>query len=70
MYLEIDGKIHGELEQPSKSTLTRNKDLSGLYAPYTILSEDDAKLLKLDKNDLAVYLVRLEYTKWLATHGD
>ncbi len=74
MYLEIDGKIHGIFEQPSKSTMNRNKDLN-LYCryedlSYTILSEEDAKFFKLDKEDLAGYLVGLEYTKWLATHGD
>ncbi len=71
MYLEIDGKVHGIFEQPTKSTMARNRDL--YYhggAAFSILSEEDAKFFKLDKEDLAGYLVGLEYTKWLATHGD
>ena len=71
-YLEIDGKVHGIFEQPSKATMSRNKDLN-LYCAisglsYTILSEEDAKFFKLDKEDLAGYLIGLEYTKWLSVN--
>ena len=66
MYLEVDGKVHGIFEQPTKNTMNRNRDLIYYNTPFSILSEEDAKFFKLDKEDLAGYLIGLEYTKWLA----
>ena len=67
-YLEIDGKVHGIFEQPTKNTVARNWDLYTYDIPFTILSEEDAKFFKLDKEDLAGYLIGLEYTKWLCVN--
>jgi len=65
-YLELDGKVHGTLEMPTKNTVRRNLDYENIKHSYVILSEEDAKFFKLDFGDLAAYLILLEYTKHLA----
>jgi len=62
-YLELDGKVHGNLEMPTKNTVRRNNDYENIKLNYVILSEEDAKFFKLDFGDLAAYLILLEYTK-------
>ena len=65
-YMELDGKIHGNLEQPSERTLQRNTDYEVDHINYIIISEEDAKFFKLDLCDLAAYMVLHEYSKHLA----
>jgi len=65
-YIELDGKIHGNLEQPTERTLRRNTDYEIDKLHYMIISEEDAKFFKLDLCDLTAYMVLHEYSKHLA----
>jgi len=65
-YIELDGKIHGSLEQPTEKTIKRNIDYEVAHYNYIILSEEDAKFFKLDVADLAAYRINEEYSKHLA----
>lgn len=66
VYIEIDGAVHGNLEQPSTNTLKRNSDFERTHMNYIILSEEDCKFYSLDIKSLAGYRVGEEYTKFLA----
>ena len=66
VYIEIDGHVHGILEQPTENTLRRNCDFERVNMNYIILSEEDAKFHGLDIKGLAGYRVGEEYTKFLA----
>ena len=65
-FLELDGKVHGTLEQPTQKTLSRNADFERAKLPYVIVSEEDAKFFKLDICDLSAYLIEQEYSKFLS----
>jgi len=62
-YLELDGKLHGNLSEQTEKTINRNGDYEASHKNYIILSEEDAKFFKLDLCDLAAYMVLHEYSK-------
>jgi len=66
VYLELDGRVHGNLEMPTKRTIQRNTDYEVAHYNYIILSEEDAKFFQLDIPDLAAYRINEEYSKHLA----
>ena len=66
LILELDGKIHGDLGQPTERTCNRNTDYETDKRNYIIISEEDAKFFKLDLKKLAAYMVLHEYSKHLA----
>ena len=65
-YIELDGKVHGNLECQTKKTINRNADYELGRYNYIIISEEDAKFFKLDLCDLTAYMVLHEYSKHLA----
>jgi hypothetical protein len=76
-YLESDGKVHGDLENPTQSTLKRNSDFEKAKIPYTIINHESIRELRkimglknvtveeLTKF-LVVYNAWQEYSKHLA----
>ncbi len=66
VFIEVDGKVHGHFEMPTKNTIKRNVDYEAAHYNYIILSEEDAKFHGLDIKGLAGYMVGEAYTKFLA----
>lgn len=66
VYIEIDGKVHGDLEMPTLNTLKRNMDYDMAHKNYIIINEELAKFFNLDIQQLASYRVSEEYSKFLA----
>ena len=66
LILELDGKIHGNLENQTDKTIARNMDYEIDHMNYIIISEEDAKFFKLDLCDLTAYMVSHEFSKHLA----
>ncbi len=60
LYIEIDGRIHGNLELPTHNTVMRNIDFIKTNMRYIILSEEDCKFYGLDIKGLAGYRVSEE----------
>ena len=44
--LESDGKVHGSLECPTKSTNERNKDFERTNRQYILINHEQVKVLK------------------------
>lgn len=44
--LESDGKVHGSLECPTKSTTERNKDFERTNRQYILINHEQVKVLK------------------------
>jgi len=44
--LESDGKVHGDLEQPTKNTMERNKDFERTGMEYIIINHEHINTLK------------------------
>jgi len=80
-YLEVDGKIHGSLEQPTASTLKRNADFERIGLQYTLINHEsittlrkimqsEGKLSSVKEPDIIEFLVSYmawqEYSKHLA----
>ena len=80
-YLEVDGKIHGSLEQPTKRTLERNADFERAGIKYTLINHEsittlrkimqsEGKLSHVKEPELIEFLVSYmawqEYSKHLA----
>jgi hypothetical protein len=76
-YLEVDGKVHGNLETPTESTIRRNADFERTNLPYIIINtESISKLRKImglknvSFNELTEFIVTYraweEYSKHLA----
>lgn len=80
-YLEVDGKIHGSLEQPTESTLKRNADFERIKLDYILINHEsisflrkimmkEGKLSHIKESDLIEFLVTYraweEYSKHLA----
>ena len=45
-YLESDGKVHGNLETPTLSTLKRNSDFEKAKLPYMIINHESIRELR------------------------
>ena len=76
-YLESDGKVHGNLETPTQSTLKRNSDFEKDKIPYMIINHESIrelrKIMQLKNVSveeltkfLVVYNAWQEYSKHLA----
>jgi len=65
-YVELDGKVHQTLDEPTEKTLIRNSDYERTNTPYIILNESDALEHNLDLCDLVTYLISYEHTKQMA----
>lgn len=80
-YLEVDGKIHGSLEQPTPSTLKRNADFERIGLDYILINhesitflrkimQEEGKLSGVRESELIEFLVSYraweEYSKHLA----
>lgn len=75
-FMEIDGKIHGDLENPTESTLKRNADFERIgigYCYYNIINTEsikgirqtlqkEGKLKSINENHLIEFLVT--YIAW------
>ncbi len=63
--IELDGKVHGSLDEASESkqTLARNMDYERAGFEYIILNEELAKEFNLNLVDLASYRVYEEEAK-------
>ena len=44
--LESDGKVHGNLEMPTKSTIQRNMDFENTFRNYILINHEHIKELK------------------------
>ena len=74
--LESDGKVHGDLEQPTKATIERNKDFERTDIDYILVNHEHVNILKkilnIVANDddlvrfLSAYRACEEYSKHLA----
>ena len=74
--LESDGKVHGDLEQPTKSTMERNKDFERTGMDYILINHEHVnslkKILNIVANDddlvrfLSCYRACEEYSKHMA----
>lgn len=80
-YMEVDGKIHGDLEQPTLSTLKRNADFERVNLNYILINHEsitnlrrimqkEGKFKNITEPDLIEFLVTYraweEYSKHLA----
>lgn len=76
-YLESDGKVHGNLENPTQSTLKRNSDFEKAKMQYMIINHESIrelrKIMELKNVSieeltkfLVVYNAWQEYSKHLA----
>lgn len=76
-YLESDGKVHGNLETPTQSTLKRNSDFEKARIPYMIINHESIRELRkimglknVSVEELTKFLVVYnawqEYSKHLA----
>lgn len=76
-YLESDGKVHGNLENPTESTLKRNTDFEKAKMQYMIINHESIKELRkimglsnVSVEELTKFLVVYnawqEYSKHLA----
>ena len=73
VYLESDGKVHGDLENPTDNTVKRNIDFENAKMTYILINHDHVNMLKkilhLVANDddlirfLAAYRVCEEFSK-------
>ena len=76
IYLESDGKVHGDLENPTERTTKRNLDFENTDMSYILINHEHVKSLKkileLVANDddlirfLAAYRACEEYSKYQA----
>ena len=79
--IEVDGKIHGDLEQPTLSTLKRNADFERINLNYILINHEsitnlrrimqkEGKFKNITEPDLIEFLVTYraweEYSKHLA----
>jgi len=46
LYLESDGKVHGDLETPTKSTLKRNSDFNKAGMNYILINHESIRILR------------------------
>jgi len=46
LYLESDGKVHGDLETPTKSTLKRNADFERAGLNYILINHESIRILR------------------------
>jgi hypothetical protein len=76
-YLESDGKVHGNLETPTQSTMKRNSDFEKAKIQYTLVNHESIrelrKIMELKNVSieeltkfLVVYNAWQEYSKHLA----
>jgi hypothetical protein len=76
-YMESDGKVHGNLETPTLSTMKRNSDFEKAKIPYMLINHESIKDLRkimglknitIDEltKFLVVYRAWEEYSKHLA----
>jgi hypothetical protein len=85
IYLESDGEVHGDLENPSASTIKRNADFNRINLKYVLINHESIKyLLKLMKEDgkmggisvenmiefLVTYRAWEEYSKYICTRTE
>jgi hypothetical protein len=61
--LELDGKVHGEIDMPTKKTLDRNGDYETTHKNYVVVNKEAGKFCKIDLLDHATLLVLHEYLK-------
>ena len=46
LFLESDGKVHGDLETPTKSTLARNRDFEKAGLDYILINHESIRILR------------------------
>jgi len=56
--IELDGKVHQSLEDPTKKTLRRNADYNRAGIIYILINEEQAEAYNLELRDLTAYRVR------------
>lgn len=76
LIIESDGKVHGNLEMPTKSTLQRNIDFENTFRDYILINHEHINELKkilgiVAKDDdlsnfVAAYRACEEYSKHMA----
>lgn len=66
-YLESDGKVHGNLENPTESTLKRNSDFEKAKMQYMIINHESIKELRkiMELKNVSVE----ELTKFLVVYN-
>ena len=83
--MESDGEVHGDLENPTKSTMKRNADFKRANLDYVLVNHESIKyLLKIMKEEkkmggvsleemiefIVTYRAWEEYSKYISSKGE